>query len=65
MDPFAVTLRLGRLTGIESAKAVAVSAIGMDGRTVRKVEFTVERDLVTFHTRGDEFAYRISLARGR
>ncbi|MGB2822065.1 MAG: hypothetical protein WBF17_13865, partial [Phycisphaerae bacterium] len=63
-DPFAVTLRLARLTGLKSARAGGVCAIGMDGRTVRKVEFTVERDLVTFHTRGDEFAYRVSLARG-
>ncbi|HIJ52374.1 MAG TPA: hypothetical protein HPP66_04380 [Planctomycetes bacterium] len=63
IDPFTVTLRIDILTGTKGTQVVSITAIDADDKNIRTVEFEVKRNLVTFRTRKNEFAYKIVLKR--
>jgi hypothetical protein len=64
LDPFTVTLRIDKLTGIKDTQPASLTAIDADGNNIRTVEFEEKRNLVTFKTRKNEFAYMIMLKSG-
>jgi hypothetical protein len=64
LDPFTVTLRTDKLTGTKDKYATSISAIYADGKNIRNVEFETKRNLATFKTRKNEFAYKIMLSLG-
>jgi len=61
LNPFTVTLRIDKLTGTKDTQAASITAINPDGKNIRTVKFKVKRNLVTFKTRKNEFAYKIML----
>jgi hypothetical protein len=62
IDPFTVTLRIDELAG-SSVQVKSVIAVDADGKNIRTVQFDAKRNLVSFQTRKNEFAYQISLNR--
>jgi len=64
IDPFTVTLRIDKLTGTKGATVKSVIAVDADGNNIRTVEFDAKRNLVSFQTRKNEFAYHILLSLG-
>jgi hypothetical protein len=63
LDPFTVTLCIDKLTGTKEMQPASITAIDADGKKIRTAEFKVKRNLVTFKTRKNEFAYKIVLKR--
>ena len=61
LDPFTITLRVDKLTGTKDTQVTSATAIDEDGKNIRTVEFEVKRNLATFKTRKNEFAYKIIL----
>ena len=63
LEPFTVTLRTDKLTGTKNKYAASISAIDADDKKIRSVEFDAQNTQIQFHTRKNEFAYKIVLKR--
>ena len=63
LEPFIVTLRTDKLTGAANSKIKSITAIDIDGKKIRSVDYNTKTNTVWFQTRKNEFAYRISLQR--
>jgi hypothetical protein len=57
--PFAIAMRLDRLTEAKATDVKSVVAVDAEGETIRDVEFEKKGHVLEFLTRENEFAYRV------
>ena len=64
INPFAIEMRIDKLTTAGGLRVKSISAVDSDGQKIRSVEFDATADIVKFKTQNKEFAYHILLMEG-
>jgi hypothetical protein len=61
IDPFAIEIRIDKLTVAGGRRVKSISAVDENGEKIRDVDFEDSSNRVKFHTQSKEFAYHLLL----